>query len=189
MRNIMDNEKIRRNRLYVAVGLLLAAGAATLFSAGAATAETGHRAIAVLHPTENSRVSGTVVFTQAADGVQVSATISGLALGKHGFHIHEFGDCSAPDGTSAGGHYNPDGHPHAGPYDSERHAGDLGNLEADKSGRAQYIRMDTILTIGGPKSIVGRAVIVHAREDDLSSQPTGNAGGRMACGVIGISRQ
>jgi Cu-Zn family superoxide dismutase len=173
----------------VTAGLLLLTGVTTVLAGSASTFETTEQAIAVLHPTEKSNVSGTVSFTQTAGGVQVSAKISGLALGKHGFHIHQFGDCSAPDGTSAGGHYNPDGHPHAGPYSKKRHMGDLGNLEAEPSGRAQYLRLDKYLTLDGPKSIIGRAVIVHAREDDLTSQPTGNAGGRMACGVIGISRK
>lgn len=181
------NRTIRRAAVPAAVCVLLIAAATVLTAGGAMADEMGNRAIAVLHPTENSKVAGTVTFTQAADGVQVSATVSGLAVGKHGFHIHQFGDCSAPDGTSAGGHYNPDGNPHAGPYAQKRHMGDLGNLEADPSGRANYLRLDKILTLEGPKSIIGRAVIVHAREDDLTSQPTGNAGPRKACGVIGIS--
>jgi Cu-Zn family superoxide dismutase len=186
--DIMDRI-IKGTLIGATAGLLLLTGAATMLAGSASTFETADQAIAVLHPTENSKVSGTVSFMQTASGVQVSAKISGLALGKHGFHIHQFGDCSAPDGTSAGGHYNPDGHPHAGPYAKIRHMGDLGNLEAGPSGRAQYLRLDTYLTLEGPKSIIGRAVIVHAREDDLTSQPTGNAGGRMACGVIGISRK
>lgn len=147
------------------------------------------RAVAVLHPTEGSQVTGTVVFTAMGEGVRIDAAVEGLEPGKHGFHIHQFGDCTAPDGTSAGGHYNPDGHPHAGPTKTPRHMGDLGNLEADAMGRAQYERRDDYVVLNGKNAILGRAVIVHAGEDDLSTQPTGAAGGRLACGVIGISQQ
>jgi len=147
------------------------------------------RAVAVLHPTEGNRASGTVTFTQVGDKVQISAIVDNLASGKHGFHIHEWGDCSAPDGTSAGGHYNPDNNPHAGPDQMKRHMGDMGNLEADGMGTAKYERVDGYITLNGPHSIIGRGVIVHAGEDDLTSQPTGAAGSRVACGVIGISHQ
>ncbi|WP_419656123.1 SodC: superoxide dismutase [Desulfosarcina variabilis str. Montpellier] len=146
-----------------------------------------HHAVAVLHPTAGSNVSGTIHFTAVADGVKVSATVEGLKPGKHGFHIHELGDCSAPDGTSAGGHFNPEKNPHAGPDQAKRHVGDLGNLFADGSDRSHYERVDSHLSLNGAHSIVGRAVIVHAGEDDLTSQPTGAAGGRLACGVIGVT--
>lgn len=144
-------------------------------------------AVAVLHPTAGNSVEGIVTFTRVLEGVRIQADVIGLNSGKHGFHIHTYGDCSAPDGTSAGGHYNPDDYPHAGPHQEKRHAGDLGNLEADAFGRAHYERVDDDIVLNGPKSIVGRAVIVHAREDDLTSQPTGNAGPRQACAVIGIA--
>jgi Cu-Zn family superoxide dismutase len=143
------------------------------------------QAVAVLHPTAGNAVNGIVTFTRVPGGVQIQADIIGLAAGKHGFHIHAYGDCSAPDGTSAGGHYNPDDHPHAGPDQKNRHMGDMGNLEADAFGRAHYTRLDEYIVLNGPKSIIGRGVIVHAQEDDLTSQPTGNAGARQACGVIG----
>lgn len=145
------------------------------------------RAVAVLHATEGSEVSGTVTFTRDAAGIRVVADVEGLSPGLHGFHIHEYGDCSAPDGTSAGGHFNPEGSPHGGPSDEERHVGDLGNLSADESGAAHYDRIDTHIEFSGTRSIVGRGMIVHAGEDDLTSQPTGNAGPRVACGVIGIA--
>jgi len=156
--------------------------------AGEMAAGMVDEAIAVLHPTANSNVSGFVSFTRKGDGVKISASVEGLKPGKHGFHIHEYGDCSAPDGTSAGGHYNPEGYPHAGPDSAKRHMGDLGNLVADKTGRAHYERMDTHVKLSGPHTIVGHAVIVHAGEDDLTSQPTGAAGGRQACGVIGVAK-
>jgi len=146
------------------------------------------RAVAVLHPTQGNDVSGTVTFTQMDNGVKVEADIKGLSPGKHGFHIHEYGDCSAADGTSAGGHYNPTGQPHAGPDQQKRHMGDLGNVEADGSGNAGYDRLDSHLRLNGPDTIIGRGVIVHAGADDLTSQPSGAAGPRVACGVIGVAK-
>lgn len=145
----------------------------------------GYDAIAILHPTGGSSVRGWVKFAKVEGGVRVTAEVEGLAPGRHGFHIHQFGDCSAPDGTSAGGHFNPTGAPHAGPDAPRRHDGDLGNLEADDEGRARYDRVDRVLRLDGDRSIIGRAVIVHTKADDLETQPTGDAGGRLACGVIG----
>jgi len=146
------------------------------------------RAVAVLHPTQGNDVTGTVTFTQLDNGVKVEAQLKGLSPGKHGFHIHEYGDCSAADGTSAGGHYNPTGQPHAGPDQAKRHMGDLGNVEADGSGNASYDRLDSHLKLKGPDTIIGRGVIVHAGADDLTSQPSGAAGPRVACGVIGVAK-
>ncbi len=146
------------------------------------------RAVAVLHPTQGNNVSGTVTFTKVENGIRIVADVSGLSQGMHGFHIHQYGDCSAPDGTSAGGHYNPHGVPHAGPDDSPRHVGDLGNLNAKQNGQAHYERVDNVISFSGENNIIGRAVIVHAGEDDLTSQPTGAAGARLACGVIGVAR-
>lgn len=145
-------------------------------------------AVCVLHPTEGNDVSGRVTFTQTAQGIKIVADVKGLAPGKHGFHVHEYGDCSAPDGTSTGGHFNPENMKHGGPNDTERHVGDLGNLVADEDGNAHYERTDTFIALSGPHSIIGRGIIVHAGEDDLTSQPTGAAGARVACGVIGIAK-
>ena len=160
-------------------------------SEGVGMNETGPmvtQAVAILHPTQGNEVHGRVTFTQADSGIAIVADIEGLTPGKHGFHVHRFGDCTAPDGTSAGGHFDPDGMPHGAPSDAERHVGDLGNVTADDSGMAHYERTDDVIALSGPHSIIGRAVIVHAGEDDLVSQPTGNAGPRVACGVIGISQ-
>jgi Cu-Zn family superoxide dismutase len=137
-----------------------------------------------LQPTTGSTVSGWVTFETMADHVHVRAEVKGLTPGRHGFHIHERGDCSSGDGTSAGGHFNPAGAAHAGPDAAKRHVGDLGNLEADDAGIARYDQMDMVIRLSGEHSILGRAVIVHADEDDLTSQPTGAAGARVACGVI-----
>lgn len=156
-------------------------------AACAATASAGPvlRAVAVVRPTAGSTAEGTVTFSKVEAGVRVVAEIRGLAQGSHGFHVHEWGDCSAPDGTSAGAHFNPTAEPHAGPHAPARHTGDLGNVEvgADGVGRLDYV--DPRAAFDGPHSILGRGVIVHAQADDLQTQPTGNAGGRLGCGVIG----
>ncbi|MBD3336247.1 MAG: superoxide dismutase family protein [Candidatus Eisenbacteria bacterium] len=144
-------------------------------------------AVAVLHPTEGHDVEGTVRFEQAAGGIKVTADVTGLSPGKHGFHVHETGDCTAPDASSAGGHFAPDGNPHGAPTDEERHVGDLGNITADENGEAHLEWTDDRLAFAGPHSIIGRAVIVHGGEDDLTSQPSGDAGPRVACGVVGIA--
>lgn len=145
-------------------------------------------AVCVLHSTEGNNVTGIVTFTQTDEGIKVIADVEGLTTGKHGFHIHEFGDCSDKDGKTAGGHFNPEGKNHGAPDAMERHVGDLGNLVADKNGNAHYETVNNLLAFTGPHSIIGRGIIVHAGEDDLVSQPTGNAGWRVACGVIGIGK-
>jgi len=146
------------------------------------------KAVAVLHPTEGNKVHGVVTFAQAGANVKVVAHIEGLTPGKHGFHIHEWGDCSSKDGSAAGGHYNPAGAPHAAPDAAQRHAGDLGNIEANQDGVAHLEFNDSVMKMSGPGSIIGRGMIVHANPDDLKTQPTGNAGGRLACGVIGVAK-
>jgi superoxide dismutase, Cu-Zn family len=146
------------------------------------------KAIAVLHSTSGSSVTGTVTFTVSGDSVKVVADITGLTPGKHGFHIHEFGDCSSTDGKSAGGHFNPTNHQHGAPDATDRHEGDLGNIEADASGKVHLDITDKVLKMTGAESIIGHAVIVHEKADDMKTQPTGDAGGRLACGVIGIAK-
>lgn len=146
------------------------------------------RAVARLMPTSGSQIHGTVAFTPVNGGLRIVTRVEGLPPGDHGFHIHEFGDCTTPDGTSAGGHFNPQGAPHAGPDAEARHVGDLGNLTADTEGVATYDRVDGAVQLHGPHGIIGRGVIVHAGADDLTSQPTGGAGARLACGVIGIAK-
>jgi Cu-Zn family superoxide dismutase len=153
-----------------------------------ANAQEPTKAIAVLHPTAGNNVTGLVTFTKSGDEVKVVADVAGLTPGKHGFHIHEFGDCSSSDGSSAGGHFNPTHKQHGAPDASDRHAGDLGNIEADASGKAHLEWSDKVMKLSGADSIVGRAVIVHEKVDDLKTQPTGNAGGRLACGVIGVAK-
>lgn len=142
-------------------------------------------AIAVMQPTQGNQVRGIVTFTSVAGGIRIEADITGLGPGKHGFHVHQWGDVSGADGKSAGGHFDPHGTEHALPAREPRHVGDLGNLEADDSGAARYERVDSQLAFSGTNSIVGRGLIIHALEDD-GGQPTGNAGARVAMGVIGI---
>lgn len=143
------------------------------------------RAEAVLAPTAGSQANGKVSFTRTGDKVLVTAEVSGLTPGAHGFHIHEKGDCSAPDATSAGGHFNPGGKPHGNPEHAEHHAGDMPQLIADARGVAKLTAyLDAVQMGEGAADIVGRSVIVHAAPDDFKTQPTGNSGARMACGVI-----
>ena len=140
---------------------------------------------AVLSPTQGNTVMGTVTFTESNGKVHVVANVAGLKAGKHGFHIHEKGDCRAPDAASAGGHFNPTSKAHGAPEATEHHIGDLGNLEADSNGQAKLDRNFDFLALScGPNSILGKAAVVHDGEDDLKSQPAGNAGPRVACGVI-----
>jgi Cu-Zn family superoxide dismutase len=147
------------------------------------------RAIAVLHATKSGgEASGEVTFTKVSGGVHVQAEIRGLTPGEHGFHIHEFGDCSSPDAMSAGGHFNPEKMDHGAPKDGKRHVGDLGNIEANARGIARLDVVDPHLGFAGHTSIIGRGLIVHEKADDLKTQPTGNAGGRVACGVIGVAK-
>ena len=164
--------------------LALLAGCALLAACSNLTLRSS-TATAALAPTKGNQVAGNVTFVQKGDKVLVEARIIGLTPGLHGFHIHEKPDCTAADGMSAGGHFNPRKAPHAGPESAQRHAGDLGNLNADAGGVAVYRAEIRGITLGmGEDSIIGRSVIVHANPDDLRTQPAGNAGARLACGLI-----
>lgn len=144
----------------------------------------GPTATATLMELNGSGVSGTVRFMTQGDDVHVEADIYGLTPGKHGIHVHEFGDCSSPDGESAGAHFNPQNQPHGGPGNNT-HPGDMGNIEADAQGTARLSIDLPLATVDtGPLGIVGRSVIVHEMADDLMTQPAGNSGTRLACAVI-----
>jgi Cu-Zn family superoxide dismutase len=133
------------------------------------------------------KVTGTIEFKETDDGVEVTANLEGLKKGDHGFHIHEKGDCSAPDAMSAGGHFNPSKHKHGAPDAAEHHEGDLGNITAGKDGKATKTFTVKGVTLGdGDNSIAGKGFIIHEKADDMKTQPTGNAGGRVACGVITV---
>ena len=168
-----------RSLVGLAVAAAFAAGCASMGLGGGASA------VANLEPTKGNETKGTVSFTQVGDKVRVSATVSGLKPGaEHGFHVHEKGDCSSGDGMSAGGHYNPASKPH-GPQASEHHAGDMPNLKADDYGKATASFELSGVSIGsGSADLVGRGLIVHRDPDDYRTQPTGNAGPRLACAVI-----
>lgn len=145
--------------------------------------------IATVVPVSGSTVKGTVTFKKVQDGVEVTVSVGGMEPGsEHGFHVHEYGNASSSDGSSAGGHYNPEGHDHGLMEKDMRHAGDLGNLKADGDGNANKTFTVNNLTLAGMKNpIVGRAVVIHAMKDD-GGQPTGNAGDRIGVGVIGIAK-
>ena len=148
-----------------------------------------NKAVAVLSPTQGNTASGVITFTKVEGGVRVVANLSNVPAGDHGFHIHEFGDCSATDGTSAGGHFNPTKMDHAAPTAEKRHVGDLGNVTATAEGKVTLDYVDKHLAFSGANSIVGRGLILHAQPDDLKTQPTGAAGARIACGVIGVAKE
>lgn len=149
---------------------------------------TVHKAIALITPTKGNTVSGVVTFNQQVDGLHVNAQLNGLTPGNHGFHIHEFGNCACDDGVCAGDHYNPTNQPHAGPTSAHRHIGDLGNLLANENGKVNCQYIDKEMALNGPYSIIGRSVVVHEKEDDFTTQPSGNSGARIGIGVIGIAK-
>lgn len=163
----------------IALSLLSAA-----LVAGCATTPAGPALTAQLSARSGSTVSGTVSFSEVAGGVMVDARVSGLTAGEHGFHIHELGDCSAPDASSAKGHFNPSGQPHGLVSRPEHHAGDMPNLIANAQGEALYSFELIGAALTGPTGILGRSVVIHADPDDYQSQPAGNSGKRVACGTI-----
>ena len=162
-----------------ALAVVTLAGCAGMLHGG------GPMATAKLEATRGNATTGTVMFHQRGEQVMVHARIDGLKPGQeHGFHIHDKGDCSSGDGMSTGGHFNPTAKPH-GPQDTDHHAGDLPSLKADANGRADARFHVSGISIGsGAADIVGRGLIVHAMPDDYKTQPTGNAGARLACAVI-----
>lgn len=147
----------------------------------------GSMAVATLTPTQGNTAKGMVMFHEMDGHLMVHAQVSGLAPGsEHGFHLHDVGSCASADGTSAGGHFNPNKTVH-GPQDGEHHAGDLPSLKADANGVVdQHFAIGGVTLKPGPTSIDARSVIVHAGPDDFKTQPTGNSGARIACGVIAV---
>jgi len=169
--------------------LVIAAAVCVFVSVSESAEEKPVKAVAYL---TGANIKGVVYFTQSACGqpVLVDVNITGLTEGEHGFHVHEKGDLT--DGcTSLGAHYNPDKLNHGARQDEIRHIGDLGNVRADGTGTAKTIFSDSLITLTGPRSVIGRGLIVHQDVDDLGkgghpdSLKTGNAGARAACGVIG----
>lgn len=190
------NEAVRKWRIcasiLVGVGLLTAgfADSAEKEGGGGEPWQAVKKAVAVVHATAEGDASGEVRFEESSDGsVTVNVMLEGLQPNQeHAFHIHEYGDCSHDSAESAGDHYNPEGHPHRLPdEDGPRHAGDLGNLEANQNGQAELVKTVDNVTIAGNKNpVLGRSLVVHAERDD-GGQPSGNAGARIACGVIGVA--
>ena len=184
--------------LTLAAAIALLAGCASTGTPGDATdtaasaaKSTASRATVNLAPASGSLVSGTLTLTPMGDGVHITGEVGGLKPGDtRGFHIHEKGDCSAADASTAGGHFNPAAQAHGRSGHGAHHAGDTDNIVADAKGVARIDAHVTGVTLGGgaANDIAGRAVIVHAAADDYTSQPTGNAGARVACGVIKVVR-
>lgn len=145
-------------------------------------------AFAELSAASGSDVAGNVEFLSQDDQVRMTVFITGLTAGQHAIHVHENGSCAGPDASGAGGHFSPDNDPHGAITDpeDERHAGDLGNFVADESGSATFEKFDDVITLTGPDAIVGKAIVVHRGSDDFTTQPSGDAGERVACGVIQI---
>lgn len=168
---------MRRSLGWFCIGVV-AAGCASM-------AASGSSAEATLEPTKGNTAGGKVTFVQKGDKVFVVARVSGLSPGGHGFHIHEKGDCSSGDGMSAGGHFNPFGKPHGNPLQPDHHGGDMPMLIADAYGEANLTTELGGITVGsGAGDVIGKAVVVHKDPDDFTTQPTGNSGARVACGVI-----
>ena len=168
------------NKIFIAaVVAMIGAGCASMGLSNRPTA------VANLEPTTGNSARGTVTFTQDGDEVRVRANVSGLKPGaEHGYHVHEKGDCGSGDGMSTGGHFNPTGKSH-GPQRGEHHAGDMPSLVADSYGNAAASFELKGVSIGGAApDLVGKGLIVHRDPDDYKTQPTGNAGPRIACGVI-----
>jgi Cu-Zn family superoxide dismutase len=151
---------------------------------GCAGTTKGPSASADLQARSGSAVVGKVSFSEANGRLRVEAMVSGLTPGEHGFHVHEAGDCSAPDASSAKGHFNPMGKAHGHHASDERHGGDMPNLVANAQGEAKYSAEVAGLSLTGATGVVGRSVVIHADPDDYKSQPAGNSGKRVACGVI-----
>jgi superoxide dismutase, Cu-Zn family len=165
--------------------IVLAVASGVTMTARAADDPQLNEAVAVLTPkTGGDGVAGIIVLKQEKGYVLVTGEVTGLKPGKHGFHIHAFGDQRAADGMSAGGHYNPHNHPHGGPDSKERHEGDLGNIEANDAGVAKVNTKAAGLSL---HQVLGRSLVVHGKADDLKSQPAGDAGPRIAVGVIGLA--
>ncbi|HYX37378.1 MAG TPA: superoxide dismutase family protein [Oligoflexus sp.] len=140
---------------------------------------------ATLAPKSGSKMAGTVVFNRSDKGLQIVASVTGGTPGRHGIHIHEKGDCSAADASTAGGHFNPTGAPHAAPTAQARHVGDLGNITVKQDGVGLLsLDVPNVKGLTGWDAIVGKSVVVHAQGDDLKTQPSGASGDRIACGVI-----
>ncbi len=182
------------NKMRVAVAAAIALGTGVVASAGGVEtysangmdlhSTTAHVALA---PTAGNNISGNLELEPVRHGVHVSGYLTGVEPASvHGFHVHEKGDCSAPDGSSAGGHFNPTGVAHGNPAGKAHHAGDIPNITGNSQGlvNVDVVVKDVSLGTGAANDIIGRAIVIHGDADDYTSQPSGNSGPRVACGVI-----
>jgi len=170
---------MRANKVWV-LGVL---SAAVLGACAGSVGKPG--AVATLAARSGSAVTGSVSFYEVPGGLRIEARVAGLTPGQHGFHVHEAGDCSAPDASSAKGHFNPAGLAHGSHDAAIHHGGDLPNLLANAAGEAVYVGEVHGIGLSGANGIAGRSIVIHADPDDYKSQPAGNSGKRIACGVIG----
>ena len=180
------NHMIKNNigRISVISGLLITAG--VLVGCQGMEQGSGQKASAKLESRSGSKTTGEVNFVSQGKDVLVTGKFSGLKPNsEHGFHVHEKGDCSSADATSAGGHFNPDGKPHGSPGSGAHHAGDMPNIKTDAAGNATYsAKLHGFAVNTAPNGIIGKSVVVHRDPDDYKSQPAGNSGPRIACGLI-----
>jgi len=174
---------MNRKHLFIA---LSAVGVLSLIACQSMEQGTGQKASANLEPKSGSQAKGEVNFVWQGNDVLINGKFSGLKPNsEQGIHVHEKGDCSAPDATSAGGHFNPETKMHGVPDSGMNHAGDMPNIKSDANGNAVYTaKLHGFAVNTGPNGIVGRAVVVHKDPDDYKTQPAGNSGPRIACGVI-----
>ncbi|HET6373491.1 MAG TPA: superoxide dismutase family protein [Candidatus Polarisedimenticolia bacterium] len=180
-------------RSSIAAGAVMALLCGAQYAAGSQTQHTkpsGHgpmkKAVAVIESKSGSHVTGKASFHEANGKVTLKIRIEGAEPGLHAVHLHEKGDCSAPDAASAGGHWNPTQSDHGKWAVSPFHHGDIGNIEVGANGKGTFILTTDLWTIGGPPEtdVIGKGIIIHAKVDDFTTQPTGNAGGRVGCGVV-----
>jgi Cu-Zn family superoxide dismutase len=182
-----------RIRAYLFASLsvaVVACGGSKKEAAGPSGPTPGTEGVAVLEPRSGSAVTGEARFVDTGTGVEVSVNVAGATPGKHGVHVHEIGDCIAPDATSAGEHFNPGSHQHGAPGGADHHIGDFGNLEVGEDGTGTLTLVIEGATLApGHKSFADRALVIHAQEDDFQTQPSGNSGDRIACGVIRVQEK
>jgi Cu-Zn family superoxide dismutase len=183
---LKNKEEVMKKPVIIVSALLAGAAGIWLAGCGSASAAAAPEAKATIESRSGSKVTGKAVFTELPSGaVKVEVWIENAVPGTHGLHIHEKGDCSAPDAASAGAHFNAAGNPHAGPTEKAHHNGDFGNIEVGADGKGHLeITTDMLTVKPGPNSVVGKSVIFHEKADDLTTQPSGAAGGRFGCGVV-----
>lgn len=178
-RHLLDSQRIVLGAM--CTSLMLASGCAQMRH----WMSKSPAATVALLPASGSDVKGQLKLTEHDGTVVVSGRISGLTPGDHGLHVHEKGNCTAPDASSAGPHFNPAGADHGSASSAVRHGGDLGNVTANSAGVADFtVSVKGVTLEAGPNSLIGRSVVVHANPDDFKTQPAGNSGARIACGLI-----